>query len=857
MEAKTPQNHSNLPRIDIPGKNDLEILENLKTIIKSNQHDLYKPIPQPEALLSQYYGPLPHTSNHTSHDASPPRTRRPSAFDTPLLHQNTTPSVSASSGEPVPQPMNDSRRASLVHDLPARPGQQQRQEPSPSANGLTQPRNGVENRRNEVLPGNRQLDTHYTPPQSSAQEHYPRDREERSSYERPRETHNRDDRERSPGVWDARRPPTADFRERRDDRRTFQPRPPPEDRHYEPSPERSAALEAARRPPDELERARYADNFYASRGRRPSDGGGRVRPEDRSYRPVDNGSRLSAYPAPANEPYTPPNNRDAPPPRSASVYDRDPVTPATRSLEKPISQPAPPSLEARLNPPPARPSLQDRIGPPFTPNAAACHFSQNPNSAGSKPAPSLEQRLAMPPPSSTARSAVSQQSPSVSTTSPSSTLRPSYSGTHYSPSSARDPASTGQEHRSTGERLPERYNRSPPPRETIAPRPASAHPVSTREESRNIVIKREPSPHGALASSATFRGSSYRPGENDGRTNNGTAPSARREAADADRYEPGAPSAPHGKPQHPVDSRDAERSGRYSQPPAARSSPAPPSASTAPPSTSNNNFAERRSLALSREMQDALYKPPQHFTPIPNNKDADRRRETYPADESYRPKPTLTERERDTSAPRSSYPPMDERERMPVYREAPPRAVYESQAPRPLSARLADPYPLDERDRSYHPPSSANLPPPDARDYERSRYPPARPLDSLPPPNQAMYPPSTRVRQRSPSPILDSRRGGVDMRAPPMKRPRDDLYASQQQGPPPSSSSSSYYPPPPQRDYRDGPSSYYPVDNGRDLRPREVDYAYDTRGRAGDGYAPPRYTEDDRDRRYMPPPRTS
>lgn len=97
MEAKTPQNHSNLPRIDIPGKNDLEILENLKTIIKSNQHDLYKPIPQPEALLSQYYGPLPHTSNHTSHDASPPRTRRPSAFDTPLLHQNTTPSVSASS----------------------------------------------------------------------------------------------------------------------------------------------------------------------------------------------------------------------------------------------------------------------------------------------------------------------------------------------------------------------------------------------------------------------------------------------------------------------------------------------------------------------------------------------------------------------------------------------------------------------------------------------------------------------------------------------------------------------------------------------------------------------------------------
>lgn len=40
-----------------PGKNDLEILEKLKEMIKNGQHEFYRAIPQPAALASLYLGP--------------------------------------------------------------------------------------------------------------------------------------------------------------------------------------------------------------------------------------------------------------------------------------------------------------------------------------------------------------------------------------------------------------------------------------------------------------------------------------------------------------------------------------------------------------------------------------------------------------------------------------------------------------------------------------------------------------------------------------------------------------------------------------------------------------------------------
>ncbi|KAG2365389.1 hypothetical protein BDR07DRAFT_669418 [Suillus spraguei] len=65
-----------------PGKSDLEVLENLKSIIKEGQHEFYRAIPQPAALASLYLGPtssqvLPHPEqlpadyyNHSGYDNS-------------------------------------------------------------------------------------------------------------------------------------------------------------------------------------------------------------------------------------------------------------------------------------------------------------------------------------------------------------------------------------------------------------------------------------------------------------------------------------------------------------------------------------------------------------------------------------------------------------------------------------------------------------------------------------------------------------------------------------------------------------------------------------------------------------------
>jgi len=42
-----------------PGQGDLEALERLKEIIKSNQHEIFRAVPRPAALANLYKGPLP------------------------------------------------------------------------------------------------------------------------------------------------------------------------------------------------------------------------------------------------------------------------------------------------------------------------------------------------------------------------------------------------------------------------------------------------------------------------------------------------------------------------------------------------------------------------------------------------------------------------------------------------------------------------------------------------------------------------------------------------------------------------------------------------------------------------------
>ncbi|KAI0630032.1 hypothetical protein C8Q77DRAFT_1219708 [Trametes polyzona] len=61
-----------------PGQSDLEILERLKQTIKNNQHELFRPVPQPAALASVYLGPKsfsavpPHPEQVPAESSSPP-----------------------------------------------------------------------------------------------------------------------------------------------------------------------------------------------------------------------------------------------------------------------------------------------------------------------------------------------------------------------------------------------------------------------------------------------------------------------------------------------------------------------------------------------------------------------------------------------------------------------------------------------------------------------------------------------------------------------------------------------------------------------------------------------------------------
>jgi hypothetical protein len=57
QQQQQQQNYYPQPMLSL-GETDLEILENLKEIIKNNQHECYRPIPQPAALANIYLGPI-------------------------------------------------------------------------------------------------------------------------------------------------------------------------------------------------------------------------------------------------------------------------------------------------------------------------------------------------------------------------------------------------------------------------------------------------------------------------------------------------------------------------------------------------------------------------------------------------------------------------------------------------------------------------------------------------------------------------------------------------------------------------------------------------------------------------------
>ncbi|KAL4073755.1 hypothetical protein J3A83DRAFT_4187386 [Scleroderma citrinum] len=71
IHAQQQQFYQHTPMLP-PGKNDLEILENLKTIIKEGQHEFYRAVPQPAALASLYLGTLPPHSQGQPHPEQVP-----------------------------------------------------------------------------------------------------------------------------------------------------------------------------------------------------------------------------------------------------------------------------------------------------------------------------------------------------------------------------------------------------------------------------------------------------------------------------------------------------------------------------------------------------------------------------------------------------------------------------------------------------------------------------------------------------------------------------------------------------------------------------------------------------------------
>ena len=75
-----------------PGQRDLEALERLKEIIKSNQHEIFRAIPQPAALASLYGGSLP--SAVPSHPEQVPNNPKEKPTTAPSSPTFETPSSS-------------------------------------------------------------------------------------------------------------------------------------------------------------------------------------------------------------------------------------------------------------------------------------------------------------------------------------------------------------------------------------------------------------------------------------------------------------------------------------------------------------------------------------------------------------------------------------------------------------------------------------------------------------------------------------------------------------------------------------------------------------------------------------------
>ncbi|KNZ76674.1 hypothetical protein J132_09207 [Termitomyces sp. J132] len=374
-----PQQQQMPPAPSVPGKNDLERLENLKNIIKANQHASYRPIAQPAALAALYLGPIPtpkaqseqgtnvDTSNLQGgakiNSAGPPSAGPKSTdvlmSDTQCDGPGPSPRFESGGARPIPGNTDPTRMPDGSWSLrngPPPPDDRRRDldRPPPSPRSALNGSNGGSDTR----PNSNDRPLISRDPLTREDKFYDRDRERGSErYERDRRDWDRDRRS-----YERFRPPPDVIR-----------RPPPEQRHYEPDySDRGPRRGDPRAPPVDVTRPPHADSRAPiSSQRAPSPDNRPVRGaslDDRHVKAAAVSEERRGAPAPPDVRAPPSSVRPADLPvasRPADVRERERDVPLTAvdSSRPPIS------LEERIS----RPSLQERIS-----NAQPEHLSQPP-----------------------------------------------------------------------------------------------------------------------------------------------------------------------------------------------------------------------------------------------------------------------------------------------------------------------------------------------------------------------------------------------------------------------------------------------------------------------------------------------
>lgn len=435
-----------------PGKNDLEILENLKSIIKDGQHEFYRAVPQPAVLASLYMGhisqPPPHpdqlppeyphfasVDNTNAHDANVPSRRLtrfsrspfPQTIDTPLSGVDTSPNKTSaqdpesnmSSAQPEPE---DTSRTAMQGppgdtsvDAAGEYGARQLadtapnkttpldatkdDEPPQSAGENAWDRRTLDDRKalyNDHNAASRTAAYDNRPQNGTATDAHLPPPEDRRLYDRDRDR-DRDNWDRDRDRHDLRdRTRDRDVRDRRPEffgrsyGRSHAPRPPPELRHYEPS---------------------YGDDYVPPARRYDDDrrGGLRNSFDDRSKPPPFNDRK-------------PPLDDRRPPPPSDTDDRRLPLD--DRTIRRPPgsdTRALPPSSEDRIRPvadsvPLARATAEDER------SARAPSLAAEDRSRTNVP---LEERLSQPAPTPSLQDRLSQPAPAAAPARPDIASAPS------------------------------------------------------------------------------------------------------------------------------------------------------------------------------------------------------------------------------------------------------------------------------------------------------------------------------------------------------------------------------------------------------------------------------------------------